>query len=650
MKKILLSLLLSTIILTAFSQPISNRSSGAVTTQDARWSALYNMLLPKYDDTTQANLPQYIGLDSCGAAIFTRSDNNFWIKQCNPKKWVLVSGGGGSGTVTSVATTNGYAMLSSVSNPTLAANILLAVDSAALSVKYLRRADSTLYVTQKKLNDTAAAIRADIGGGSTTLPEAYANGNRFDSNATMNMAGNSHTIDSAQFYVNAEEAQLKVKNDSIILNSNSHPTVIGDAYRATGGSTLTVNKNLDTTEVKSAAFTVVRNDGQRKFYINTVDDTVAVYTPLYLMNYPDSLINNFSLLGRDRVTNKIGVVSVASGSGTVTSVATGLGLSGGTITSTGTLLLDTASASVISRQRAAATYQPLSTTWLLTGNSGTNSTHFLGTINAANLRFKTNNGNADYSYGGGNNVTDGTNVAMLIDGQFLGNGNMVTINPNSKYVGNNRNVLAINGAGGSIIVSGDCKMNISSNLTVGGALNAGTVEANSYTRFRQLNSTELCRFDYTNLSVLIGGTTNIPSSILTLTSTTKGFLLPRMTTTQRDAISSPATGLITYVTDSTKLSTYDGTRWSLTPKVLINTATLDFGNTSAQNSADLTITVTGAADGDMVSLGVPNASTLTNSDFTAWVSATNTVTVRFNNYSSGSQDPASGTFKVQVFK
>jgi len=78
--------------------------------------------------------------------------------------------------------------------------------------------------------------------------------------------------------------------------------------------------------------------------------------------------------------------------------------------------------------------------------------------------------------------------------------------------------------------------------------------------------------------------------------------------------------------------------------------TLDFGNTSAQNSADLTITVTGAAAGDVVSLGVPNASVNANTCFTAWVSATDTVTVRFNNYSSGAIDPASGTFKIKVFK
>lgn len=83
---------------------------------------------------------------------------------------------------------------------------------------------------------------------------------------------------------------------------------------------------------------------------------------------------------------------------------------------------------------------------------------------------------------------------------------------------------------------------------------------------------------------------------------------------------------------------------------LSGSATLDFGNTAAQNSADLTITVTGAANGDVVSLGVPNSSVNANTCFTAWVSATDTVTVRFNNYSSGAVDPASGTFKIKVLK
>ena len=84
--------------------------------------------------------------------------------------------------------------------------------------------------------------------------------------------------------------------------------------------------------------------------------------------------------------------------------------------------------------------------------------------------------------------------------------------------------------------------------------------------------------------------------------------------------------------------------------VLYGSVTLDFPSTAAQQSSDLTVTVTGAADGDPVFLGVPNAAVNANSCYTAWVSAANTVSVRFSNYSAGAIDPASATFKVAVFK
>ena len=83
---------------------------------------------------------------------------------------------------------------------------------------------------------------------------------------------------------------------------------------------------------------------------------------------------------------------------------------------------------------------------------------------------------------------------------------------------------------------------------------------------------------------------------------------------------------------------------------LTGSDTLDFGSTAAQTSADLTIAVSGCAEGDPVALAVPAASVENDSCYTAFVSAADTVTVRFNNFSAGSIDPASGTFVVIVFK
>lgn len=74
------------------------------------------------------------------------------------------------------------------------------------------------------------------------------------------------------------------------------------------------------------------------------------------------------------------------------------------------------------------------------------------------------------------------------------------------------------------------------------------------------NNTERGRVDGGG-SLLWNTTTNIASSLLTIASTTQGILIPRMNTTQQNAISSPAAGLVIYNTDSTGLVDYTGTAW-----------------------------------------------------------------------------------------
>ena len=60
----------------------------------------------------------------------------------------------------------------------------------------------------------------------------------------------------------------------------------------------------------------------------------------------------------------------------------------------------------------------------------------------------------------------------------------------------------------------------------------------------------------------IGTATPDASSILDLTSTTQGFLPPRMTAAQRTAISTPANGLMVYDTDAGRYKAYQGGSWN----------------------------------------------------------------------------------------
>jgi hypothetical protein len=77
------------------------------------------------------------------------------------------------------------------------------------------------------------------------------------------------------------------------------------------------------------------------------------------------------------------------------------------------------------------------------------------------------------------------------------------------------------------------------------------------------------------------------------------------------------------------------------------TASLNFPNTLAQTSSDLTVTIPGIAVGDFAILSLPAAPNA-NSSFTTWVSAEDTVTVRFNNYSAAAINPAEATFGITV--
>lgn len=69
---------------------------------------------------------------------------------------------------------------------------------------------------------------------------------------------------------------------------------------------------------------------------------------------------------------------------------------------------------------------------------------------------------------------------------------------------------------------------------------------------------------YVNAQIGINTTTPDPSSVLDIDSSTGGLLIPRMTETERDAIVSPAEGLMIYQTDNTKgFYQFDGANWGL---------------------------------------------------------------------------------------
>lgn len=112
------------------------------------------------------------------------------------------------------------------------------------------------------------------------------------------------------------------------------------------------------------------------------------------------------------------------------------------------------------------------------------------------------------------------------------------------------------------------------------------------------------------------------------------------------ALTTPEDGTLNYVSNNLQF-TETSTVYTLA-KTLTNTATLDFDLT-AVNYQDLTITVTGAAVNDAVSISVDPGALVADVTYFATVTATNTVTIRCSRVGGGgAANPGSGTFRASV--
>jgi len=141
--------------------------------------------------------------------------------------------------------------------------------------------------------------------------------------------------------------------------------------------------------------------------------------------------------------------------------------------------------------------------------------------------------------------------ALRVNGNVLLNANSINIVVSPNGTGTTNESLQFNA--GRAIFGYDA--------TIGGAY-VGTYAARPISFL--LGTSTMGRFFATtgNLTLQNGGTyTDIPTARLAVNSTTQGFLPPRMTTTQKLAIATPAAGLMVYDTTLNQMSYYNGTIW-----------------------------------------------------------------------------------------
>jgi hypothetical protein len=165
----------------------------------------------------------------------------------------------------------------------------------------------------------------------------------------------------------------------------------------------------------------------------------------------------------------------------------------------------------------------------------------------------------------GNNT--GTRITTTVDGIWLMQDNAGTSFNRLQFGGTTSSFPAIKRNGAAIDFrladdSADCAIKSLSLNTSFVYLNGNDVYLTGAAFYK--GSTANSRFNIftSGYSIEIGATSAIAASaILDLKSTTQGFLPPRMTTTQVNAIASPAEGLVVFNTTISHLCVYQGGAW-----------------------------------------------------------------------------------------
>lgn len=480
--------------------------------------------------------------------------------------------------------------------------------------------------------------------------------------------GATSDVDLGLFVLNAASVKINGTNG----NGHLHLRHQASDATATGQSTvLFANSNGDL-KWKNAGnyYTTLQT------YKNNADRVYTYQNKSYTLADSTTLADSVSAL-RTSINTK--------GIGTVTSITLGRGITGSSpITSTGTIGLDTTrnytwsgvntfspSVTAVSSSAIGTVISPSLTASAngdilsaLTVSPTFNNGIYSSTYNAA-MRITTgimlvNNSHATY---GLTSVSNGQLRVMSSDAAASGRGGTIGLGGNGSTA--NINFAGITGtredgtsdrgnmnlftngtsnSGGVFIPrlnigsDGNIVVNPASNnanYVVHFAVRATSGQSVNIMEIRNSSNTATSFFNKFGGLGLVAGVASASGSPLKFTSGTN------LTTVENGAVEYDGTDYF---------ASANNTRYTI-DKTLRASATLDFASTAASTSTDLTITVTGAALNDIVSFGVPNGSVNANSCYTAWVSATNTVTIRFNNYQTiGAIDPASGTFKVSVIK
>ena len=403
-----------------------------------------------------------------------------------------------------------------------------------------------------------------------------------------------------------------------LLDVNGTSRVSGEST-FNGNMNLTLNQN----SITSFTVTNTNNNTNAYAIFNVVSDNTsgsAAFGKLSSTTTPNKIVSSkdfyiYNTVGgdiailNDFASGTIKMAAGASSTAQMTLTAAGRLLLG--TTSEGTFLLDvngTARVSgdaLIEKNQNAATNITISNTTSgasssssLTAATGSTNGITIGKYSSTTSTFKIINANDGYIYNGQlgdiailNDNASGkikfaagasltaqmtlTSAGRLLLGTTSESTYLLDVNSSVRFGSN----FIWNNSDGRLDINGAAKINgviITGNPTVpsgtAASLTEGYFAAGGYAFFQGYNYTTSAYIPvyidglvtYINPNsggnVGINTSTNVPSAQLHISSTTKGFLPPRMTTTQKNAIGAPAAGLMVYDTTLNKLCVFT-TAW-----------------------------------------------------------------------------------------
>lgn len=310
--------------LSGFAQPNVPRSTSSVTAVDQRLSVPLNFYMPRYTDTTVANIAANIGHDSISGMIYTRMDGKVWVRKSSPKRWVEVGAGAAIDTLlisTRAWRQKGVDSLKQLipTNNNQLTNGAGYITSFAATLKAVTRtldtinANTTIVLDQS--NFDAFTLRNSASTNSISLNESATEG-AYTSIQTSTF-GLVNQINTRQRILLSTRKASNSNKGGIVNVSASNPFV------EIGGDTLKLKNSLYAAQSIGAT-------GSNLFPYEPVTADTTNYKPLALNSV------NGVLIRLDKWPS-------SGGTGTVTSIATntGSGIKGGPITTTGTLSIDT---------------------------------------------------------------------------------------------------------------------------------------------------------------------------------------------------------------------------------------------------------------------------------------------------------------------